>query len=147
MKREIGVLGVQVGVTEDKRDNLRRALALIEKGFDRYKKIDVICLPEFYYALPTKDNRSYIGATLESEFFREFSVCAKKHHVNIITGTLPLRKEEKLLNTCLCIDREGKLIGDYSKTHLFDAFDTKESDAVDAGDQIGIFDFDFGKFL
>ncbi|MFR8519144.1 MAG: carbon-nitrogen hydrolase family protein, partial [Emergencia timonensis] len=38
-----------------------------------------------------------------------------------------------------------QLIGDYSKTHLFDAFTSKESDTVDAGADIGIVDFDFGK--
>ena len=48
MKREISVMGIQIGMTEDKHDNLRRALALIEEGFERYKKIDVICLPELY---------------------------------------------------------------------------------------------------
>ena len=42
MKREISVMGIQIGMTEDKHDNLRRALALIEEGFERYKKIDVI---------------------------------------------------------------------------------------------------------
>lgn len=145
MKREIGVLGIQVGITDDKHDNLMRALNFIEEGFERYKKIDVICLPELYYTNPTKENRSYIGEVLDSEFFREFSKCAKKHHVNIITGTYPLIKGEKLLNTCLCIDRDGKLIGDYSKTHLFDAYTSKESETVDAGDEIGVFDFDFGK--
>lgn len=145
MKREIGVLGIQVGITDDKHDNLKRALALIEEGFQRYKKIDVICLPELYYTNPTKENRSYIGEVLDSEFFNEFSACAKKHNVNIITGTYPLMKGDKLLNTCLCINREGELIGDYSKTHLFDAFTSKESETVDAGDEIGIFDFDFGK--
>ncbi len=145
MKREISVMGIQIGMTEDKHDNLRRALALIEEGFERYKKIDVICLPELYYSNPTKENRSYIGEVLDSEFFNEFSKCAKKHHVNIITGSYPLIKGDKLLNTCLCIDREGQLIGDYSKTHLFDAFTSKESDTVDAGADIGIVDFDFEK--
>ncbi len=145
MKREIGVMGIQVGMTDDKHDNLKRALSLIEEGFERYKKIDVICLPELYYSNPTKENRSWIGEELDSEFFHEFSACAKKHHVNIITGSYPLIKGDQLLNTCLCIDRQGNLIGDYSKTHLFDAFTSKESDTVDAGSEIGIFDFDFGK--
>ena len=145
MKREIGVMGIQVGITDDKHDNLMRALSLIEEGFRRYKKIDCICLPELYYSNPTKENRSYIGEQLDSEFFQEFSRCAKEHDVNIITGRYPLIKGDKLLNTCLCINREGQLIGDYSKTHLFDAFTSKESETVDAGNEIGIFDFDFGK--
>ena len=145
MKREIHVLGIQVSCTEDKRDNLSRAIALIEEGFSKYKHIDIVCLPELFYSNPTKENRSFIGEELESEFFQDLSECAKKHHVNIISGSYPLIKGEKLFNTCLCIDRNGELIGDYSKSHLFDAFNVKESDSVDASDDLGIFDFDFGK--
>lgn len=145
MKREIGVMGIQLGMTDDKHDNLMRALELVDKGFDRYREVDLVCLPELYYSNPTKDNRNTIGERLDSEFFNEFSKCAKKYNVNIITGSFPLIKGDKLYNTCLCINRRGELIGDYSKTHLFDAFTSKESDTVDAGDEIGIFDFDFGK--
>ena len=144
MKHEIGVMGVQVGMTDDKHDNLMRALNLIEEGVRRYNKLDVICLPELYYSNPTKENRAWIGEVLDSEFFQEFSKCAKKHHVNIITGSYPLIKGDKLLNACLCINREGQLIGDYSKTHLLDAISSKESDTVDAGDEIGICEIDFG---
>lgn len=145
MKKEIHVLGVQVSCTPDKSDNLKRAIKFIEEGFEKYKNIDVVCLPELFYSNPTKDNRSYIGEELDSEFFNELSKCAKKYKVNIISGTYPLIKGDKLLNTCLCINREGELIGDYSKSHLFDAFAVKESDSVDASDEIGIFEFDFGK--
>ena len=73
MKREIGVMGIQVGITDDKHDNLIRALDLIEEGVKRYKKLDVICLPELYYSNPTKENRSYIGEVLDSEFFNAVS--------------------------------------------------------------------------
>lgn len=145
MKNKIGVLGIQLGCTEDKHDNLARALNLIDEGFHQYKNIDVICLPELFYSNPTRENRSYIGETLDSEFFNKFSEYAQKYNVNIIAGSYPLIKGDKLLNTCLCIDRKGSLIGDYSKTHLFDAFTSKESETVDAGNEIGIFDFDFGK--
>lgn len=145
MKREIHVLGVQVSCTENKHDNLRRAIQLIEEGFEKYKQIDIICLPELFYSNPTKENRNSIGEKLDSEFFNELSDCAKKYHVNIITGTYPMMKEDRLFNTCLCIDRNGELIGDYSKSHLFDAFSVKESDSVDASDDLGIFEFDFGK--
>lgn len=145
MSKEIKVLGIQVGITEDKHENLRKAIGFIEEGFAKYRDIDVICLPELYYTNPTKSNRSTIGEVLNSEFFNEFSKAAQKYNVNIITGTYPLLHGEKLLNTCLCINRQGELIGEYSKSHLFDAFTSKESDTCDAGDELGIVDFDFGR--
>lgn len=145
MGSKIGILGVQVGMTDDKHDNLMRALGYIDEAFTLYNKIDLVCMPELFYSNPTKANRSYIGEKLDSEFFNEFSACAKRHDVNIITGSYPLIKGDKLYNMCLCINRKGELIGEYAKTHLFDAFTSKESETVDAGDWLGIFDFDFGK--
>ena len=145
MSRKIGILGVQVGLTADKHDNLMRAINLIEEACENYNKIDLVCMPELFYSNPTKENRGFIGEHLDSEFFYEFSDCAKRHHINIITGTYPLINGEKLCNTLLCINRSGELIGKYSKTHLFDAYALKESDAIDPGDSLGVFDFDFGR--
>lgn len=145
MGRKIGVLGVQVGMTDDKHDNLMRAIKLIDEACENYNKIDLVCMPELFYSNPTKENRSYIGEQLDSEFFNEFSACAKRHHINIITGSYPLIKGDKLYNMLLCINRDGELIGEYAKTHLFDAYTSKESDTVDAGDWLGVFDFDFGR--
>ena len=48
-------------------------------------------------------------------------------------------------NTTYVIDRDGNVIGDYSKAHLFDAYEDKESDRLTPGDHIGIFDLDIGK--
>ena len=38
--RNIGILAIQVGWTEDKDDNLRRALALIDEAMSTYNKVD-----------------------------------------------------------------------------------------------------------
>ncbi len=70
MKREISVMGIQIGMTEDKHDNLRRALALIEEGFERYKKIDVICLPELL--LFQSDKKKRIAAILAKCWIQSF---------------------------------------------------------------------------
>jgi predicted amidohydrolase len=144
-KKEIGVLGIQIGQTSNKHDNLRRAAALIEEGFKRHKKIDLICLPEQFYSTVTPETRSTEGESLESEFFYTFSEIAAKHRVNIITGSFPLARDGKVYDCDLFINREGVLIGDYSKAHLFDAFVSKESDSYDAGNKLGIVDFDFGR--
>ena len=78
MSRKIGILGVQVGLTADKHDNLMRAINLIEEACENYNKIDLVCMPELFYSNPTKENRGFIGEHLDSEFFYEFSDCAKR---------------------------------------------------------------------
>ena len=144
-KKEIGVLGIQVGMSSNKHDNLKRAVALIEEGYKRHKKIDLICLPEQFYSNVTPETKGDAGEIIDSEFFYTFSELAHKHRVNIITGSFPLMRDGKLYDCDLCINREGQLIGEYCKTHLFDAFVSKESDAYDAGNKLGIVDFDFGR--
>lgn len=145
MKDKLGILGIQVGVTPDKEDNLRRALELIDEAFLRYKKIDLICLPEMFYEFPEKEERLTAGQGTYERFEEAFSEYAKKYNVNIVTGTFPMRKEGKLYNTALIMDRAGRTVGSYSKAHLFDAYDSRESDTFDRGDGIGIFDLDIGR--
>lgn len=142
---KIKVLTVQIGWTEDIDDNLNRAIGLIEEGLSQYGNADIVCLPEFFYKNPTRKNKTYIGESLDYPFFHAFSEAAAKHHVNIVTGTFPENRDGEIYNTALCIDRQGRLIGNYSKAHLFDAFDRKESDILAAGKELGIVDFDFGR--
>ena len=83
MKDKLGILGIQVGVTPDKEDNLRRALELIDEAFLRYKKIDLICLPEMFYEFPEKEERLTAGQGTYERFEEAFSEYAKKYNVNI----------------------------------------------------------------
>lgn len=142
---KVKVLGIQVGLDGTKEENLARAMAIIDAGMREHPETDIICLPEVYYAMPTSKNKDEIGETPDGPFFKAFAQCAKRYNVNIITGTAPMVKDGKLYNTCFCINRKGEKIGEYSKTHLFDAFAIKESDVLTAGDQLGIVDFDFGR--
>lgn len=143
--KNIGIMGIQIGWTKNKEDNLNRALNLIDEGMSVYPKTDLICLPEIFYTIPNRENKSYIGESLDGPFASAFSACAKKYQVNIITGTFSYLKDGKIYNTCLAIDRKGKIVGEYSKTHLFDAFDRKESELFAAGNSLGLVDFDFGR--
>lgn len=143
--RKAGILAIQVGWTEDRDDNLRRALALIDEAMAAYDKVDLICLPEMYYTNPTRKNLDTVGMPLWNPLTIALADYARKYHVNIMTGCFPWKSSQGLYNTCLCLDRDGAIVGQYSKTHLFDAMEMKESDLVKAGDEICIVDFDFGR--
>lgn len=143
--RKAGILAIQVGWTENKDDNLRRALALIDEAMTAHDRVDLICLPEMYYANPTRKNLDMIGMSLWNPLTIALADYARKYHVNIVTGCFPWQSKRELYNTCLCLDRDGAIVGQYSKTHLFDAMEMRESDLVKAGDEICIVDFDFGR--
>lgn len=143
--KKVKIMGIQIGWTKDKEDNLKRALAFIDEGMKQYPQTDLICLPEFFYAAAGEMNRDTVGETLDGRFAQTFAACAEKYGVNILTGTFPEARDGKLYNTCLALNREGKRIARYSKVHLFDAFSQKESEFYAAGDELGIADFDFGR--
>ena len=98
-----------------------------------------------YYTNPTRKNLDTVGMPLWNSLTIALADYARKYRVNIVTGCFPWQSKKGLYNTCLCLDRDGAIVGQYSKTHLFDAMEMRESDLVKAGDEICIVDFDFGR--
>jgi len=143
--KPIRILGIQMGSLPNKKENLRKAVEFIEEGAKVHPELDAVCLPELFYEIPTKENKDNIGEPLNSIFSETFSRLAKKHKVNIISGSFPQRDGGKLFNTVLVFNRKGEVVGDYSKTHLFDALDFRESDTIAPGNKLGVFELDFAK--
>ena len=134
MSDQVGVLLVQVGYDKNSESVLEKAVNMIDEAHEKYKKLDIVCMPELYYE---GDKKHFIDT------YRE---CAVRNNVNIITGSMPVMTDSgKPTNTTFVIDRKGNVLGDYSKAHMFDAYEDKESDRIQAGDHIGIFDLDIGK--
>lgn len=62
---------------------------------------------------------------------------ARSHQMNIIVGVLSLSDdpaEERVTNRLLVMNAQGEVIVRYTKLHLYDAFNFKESDKVKPGD-------------
>ena len=134
VKDKIGVLLVQVGYSRDPQEVLNKAVSFVDEAKERYKMLDIVCMPELYY---DGDRDDFVDA---------WKKCAVRNHVNIVTGSMPVRTdEEKPRNTTYVIDRDGSVLGVYSKAHMFDAYEDKESDRLTPGDHLGIFDLDIGK--
>ena len=132
--KKIGVLLVQIGYDKNPGAVLEKAEKMIDEAMEENSMVDVVLLPELYYS----------GE--KEAFLDTYKRLAKKYNVNIITGSMPVeRGDRKPLNTTFVIDREGNVLGDYSKVHLFDAYDDKESDRYGHGDKLGIFDLDIGR--
>lgn len=105
---------------------------------------DIVCLPE---AIPIT-SRFKRSRFIPGPFFNTLAEKARKHSMYIIAHML--EKEEKLLktkgpksrrSTAFIIDRKGKLLGKYRKSHLTEG----ESRTVVPGKTFPVFQTDFGK--
>ncbi len=117
--------------------NYKHAAEMLEQAVASPEKPDVILLPEMWntgYAL------EQIGAIADKEgtrtkaFFSEFCV---KHGVNVIAGSVADSIQGRVKNTIYAFDRQGRVMADYSKIHLFRLMD--EEKYLHPGDKSEVF--------
>lgn len=115
--------------------NMNTVKMKLNEAIQQPSKPDVIILPEMWnagYALTEieqlADEQGQQTKALLSSF-------AKEHHVNIIGGSVAAKQEDGVYNTMFAFDRQGQLIGDYSKLHLFRLMD--EDKYLQAGHSLG----------
>ena len=75
---------------------------------------------------------------------------AAKYGMYIVGGSIPVINGDRLDNACFVFDREGNEIARYNKIHMFDlttadGVEIKESARVVPGNDIVVFDTEFGK--
>lgn len=68
------------------------------------------------------------------------SALAKAYSINIIAGSIASKSEDGVKNRMLIFNREGKLVGEYSKLHLFRLMD--EHLYLQPGEAKGLFSLD-----
>ena len=148
--KSLDVAVIQMNVEDDKLKNLENANKFIKKACTN--KIDMAILPEMF-SCPYKSSNFPIYAELEyGESHTILSNIAKDNHIYLVAGSIP-EKDGKgnIFNTSYVFDRNGKQIAKHRKVHLFDiqiedgqCF--KESDTLSFGNDITVFNTEFGKF-
>jgi len=136
-------------VLKNKKENIFKARDFIKKLVN--ENADFIVFPEMF------------NCPYDNSFFRDFSENydsgetikflsneAKENNVYIVGGSIPELYEGKVFNTSFVFDRNGNLIAKHRKIHLFDIdvkdkIRFKESDVLSAGNNITIFNTEFGK--
>jgi omega-amidase len=90
---------------------------------------DIIVLPEMFttpflrgHMTKNKEPIDNFEEDTACESTRMMSGLAKKYKKYIIGGSIPesIPNDERIYNTCLCFDREGKIVAKHRKMHLFD---------------------------
>lgn len=122
----------------DVASNFETVIKLFE-SFDAASS-DVILLPELwstdFYPKPLENY-----SDLNGERTRNFlTILANNYHVNIIAGTVIVEVDNNFYNRCFAFNRQGNLITEYDKIHLFSM--SGENEVFKAGNEIPIFDID-----
>jgi predicted amidohydrolase len=136
MKRKIKVAAAQLEIISgDYQGNLKRAEKMLEQAASQ--GVDIVGLPEFFSTgVPIQRNEEIPGPTLN--FLCEK---AKELKINIVGGTIREKRNDSTYNTSCFIDRGGKILGKYSKIHLW----VPEQSYVTPGKHWAVVDSDVGK--
>ncbi|QBD83088.1 carbon-nitrogen hydrolase family protein [Ktedonosporobacter rubrisoli] len=125
------------GIAEE---NLAKAEAAIRIAAARGAKL--IVFPEiFMTGFPPADLKAELvrkaSQPLDGPFVRGLSAAARQAGLWVISGMLETAEADaKAYNTTVVLNAQGELVTFYRKTHLFDAFGFKESDAFATGDKL-----------
>lgn len=150
-KETFTVAAVQMVSGPDVSRNLADADRLIGEAAERGASL--VLLPEYFCAMGRRDaDKLGIRETPGSGPIQDFlSDTARRHDVWLIGGTLPLASPEadRVLNTTLVFDPQGRPVARYDKIHLFnfvkgdEAYD--EARTIRPGEQVRAFDAPFGR--
>ena len=115
------VAAIQMASGPNVQANLQEAGRLIELAAATGARI--IALPEYFAIMGMKDTDKVAARERDNDGpIQSFlSAEAKRHRVWIVGGSVPLEAStpEKVRNSCLVYDGEGKRVARYDKIHLF----------------------------
>ena len=131
--------------------NLAEAERLIELAADAGARL--VALPEFFCIMGMKD--ADVVKVREAEGHGPIQAflarMAKKHHIWLIGGSVPLEASvaNKVRNSCLVYDERGKQVARYDKIHLF-GLDLgneryQEAKLIEPGDKVVVVNSPFGR--
>lgn len=140
---------LQTKVYADKEENLRQLRKILESLM--IKKPDLVTLPEMFNCPYQTQNFPIYAEEEGGKTWKVLSDLAKEFGIYLSAGSIPEKDQEgHIFNTAYVFDRQGNQIAKHRKAHLFDidvenGQSFKESDTLTAGNQITVFDTEFGK--
>ncbi|RIW38289.1 carbon-nitrogen family hydrolase [Bacillus salacetis] len=125
-------IDIQFGKPEENRRTVAEEFRLL---FEKETGVDVVVLPELWttgYDLARLDEIADDEGVKSQEFLSEL---AQKYKTNIVGGSIAKKSGGHVTNTLYSFDRNGSLLGEYSKVHLFKLMD--EHHFLSAGNASG----------
>jgi len=147
------VAAIQMASSPNVSSNLYEAQRLIAMAADAGAKL--VVLPE-NFALMGMDEEAKLEIQEkagEGRLQQFLSEAAKKYSVWLVGGTIPIATGDahKIRAAAMIYNDQGKLVGRYDKTHLFDVHIPEtgdhyvESETIEAGDKVTVVDTPFGR--
>lgn len=144
------VAAVQLNSSTDKAANLAAAEALITQAAEG--GADLVALPELWTYLGPDAGHRANAEPIPGPVSERLAALARRHSILLHGGSFleadPSGGRERIYNTAVLFDRQGRLIARYRKIHLFDAEPTpgasayRESATTTAGDEIVVAEVD-----
>jgi len=147
----VRVAAIQMASGPNVPANLAETERLIELAVEGGARL--VVLPEFFCIMAMKDADVVKAREAEGHGpIQSFlSRMAKKHHVWLVGGSVPLEASaaNKVRNSCLVYDERGKLVARYDKIHLF-GLDLgnehyQEAKLIEPGDKVVVLNSPFGR--
>jgi nitrilase len=147
----VRVAAIQMASGPNVSANLAEAERLIELAVETGARL--VVLPEFFCIMGLKDADVVKARETEGNgpIQAFLSRMAKKHHIWLIGGSVPLEASvaNKVRNSCLVYDERGKQVARYDKIHLF-GLDLgneryQEAKLIEPGDKVVVIDSPFGR--
>lgn len=142
---ELKLALIQMSVTADKDNNLRRACEAVRSAGD----IDIAVLPEMFCCPYDSSCFRDYGEEQGGTVYQTLSALAREKGIYLVGGTMPELEGGNVYNTCYVFDPAGSCIARHRKTHLFD-IDVEggqrffESDTLAAGRDVTTFNTPWG---
>jgi nitrilase len=145
------VAAVQMASGPNVSGNLSEARRLIAKAAEQGARL--VVLPEFFAIMGMNEQDklkvSEIPGSGQIQTF--LSETARQYKVWLVGGSIPLAASapDKVLNSCLVFDDQGKQVARYDKIHLFslslgnESYD--EARTIEPGQQVVVVDSPFGR--
>lgn len=132
----------------EKSENLAHARELIASASEN--GADIAVLPEMFCC--EYSNRAFVAnkEPAGGEIWQMLSAAARENAVYLVGGSMPESEDGRVYNTAFVFGRDGAQLARHRKAHLFD-IDVEggqkfmESATFTAGDEITVFDTEYGK--
>jgi len=145
------VAAIQMASGPNIMGNLNEAGRLIARAADQGAAL--VVLPEFFAIMGMNEqDKIAVRETPGQGPIQSFlSDAARRHKIWLVGGSIPLAASspDKVLNSCLVYDQDGKQVARYDKIHLFnlelgnERYD--EAKTIEPGNQVVVVDSPFGR--
>jgi len=134
---KVGV--VQFRASTNKEINLKIILNYISKAAEN--NAELVAFPEFmmFYtnSSQTSNQLANLAETISGNFVNTIANAAKENYIQVVGSFYEKsRKKNRVYDTSFVINKSGKVISTYRKTHLYDALGFRESDKMISGSKI-----------